>query len=96
MQHNLIDIMHGAGIGFHADVAKQLGHVQLIPVAIAFHVPHGIGDRVTRFNGRAERGHVDDRLGAGIVSLRTGWIANWTRHGVEGVVVMLLGRLQEA
>ena len=78
VQHNLKDIMHGSSICFHADVAKQLGHVELVPVVIALHVLHVIGDWVTGFNSRAEQSHVDDRLGAGIVFLRTGWITDWT------------------
>ena len=54
VQHNLKDIMHGASICFHADVAKQLGHVELVPVVIALRVLHVIGDWVTGFNIQAE------------------------------------------
>ena len=77
-------------------MAKQLGHVELIPVVIALHVLHVIGDWVTGFNIRAELGHFDDRLGAGIVFLRTGWITERTRHWVECGVIGLLEGLQEA
>lgn len=77
-------------------MAKQLGHVELVRVVIALHVLHVIGDWVTGFNSCAEQSHVDDRWGARIVFLRTGWITDRTRHWVECGVICLVDGLQEA
>ena len=90
MQHYLKDIVHGASIGFHADVAKQLWHVELVPVVLALHGLHVVRHWVTVFNSRAEFCHLDYRLGAGIVFLGARWITDWTGHGVEGVRVRLV------
>ena len=59
--------MHGASIDFYADVAKQLWHVELVPVVPVFHGPHVVCDGVTVFNICAEFCHIDHRWGAGIV-----------------------------
>ena len=45
--------MHGASIGFHADVAIQLWHVERVPVVLALHGLHVVRDWVTVFNSRA-------------------------------------------
>ena len=90
MQYNLKDIVHGARIGFHTNVAVQLWQIELVPVDFELHGIHVVGDWASVFNSRAELCHLEYRRGAGIVFLRAVWITDWTGHRVESVRIRLV------